>query len=96
MKEQLQSELVNLQTKLDEFKELMDLRANDVRGKTQQQIEVIEYLLKHTKEQWQSLEEGSGSAINDIEQGVIRSIKVMQRSFDKIKQYFKASEKINF
>lgn len=88
MKEQLQTELSNLQSLVDEVKLQMHLGAKEAQEKIQPHLEELELELSHAKKNWDQFENNSESAWEDIQAGFRKSLKSMQQAFEKAKQHF--------
>lgn len=88
VKQQLNDELVNLQTKIDEAKLQVHLGAKDTQDKIQPYVDELEEELAQAKKQWDQFEDASEGAWGDIQSGLSRSIKSMEMAFDKAKKHF--------
>jgi len=88
VKEQLQAELANLQSIVDEVKLQMNLGAKEAQDKIQPHLEELEQELRQAKEKWNEFESSSESAWEDIQTGLRKSLKSMQQAFEKAKKHF--------
>lgn len=86
MKEQLQTELANLQSIVDEVKLQMHLGAKEAQEKIQPHLEEME--LSYAKKKWDQFEGSSESVWEDIQTGFRKSLKSMQQAFEKAKKHF--------
>tara|TARA_R110002073_G_C9145147_1_gene552953 strand:- start:54 stop:353 length:300 start_codon:yes stop_codon:yes gene_type:complete len=93
VKDQLQSELENVQSMVDEVKLQMHLGAKEAQDKIQPHLDELEQELKQTKEKWSQFESSSESAWEDIQAGLRLSLKSMQQAFEKAKKHFPAQDK---
>lgn len=88
VKEQLQAELANLQSIVDEVKLQMHLGVKETQDKIQPHLEQLEQELRQAKEKWNQFESSSESAWEDIQTGLRKSLKSMQQAFEKAKKHF--------
>lgn len=88
VKEQLQTELANLQSLVDEVKLQMHLGAKEAQDKIKPYLEELEEELTQAKEKWDQLEDSSENAWEDIREGLSKSLKSMQQAFEKAKKHF--------
>lgn len=88
IKEQLQAELGNLQSIVDEVKLQMHLGAKEAQEKIQPHLEELELELSHAKKKWDQFEDSSEDAWEDIQTGFRKSLKSMQLAFEKAKKHF--------
>lgn len=93
VEEQLQVELENLQSIVDEVKLQMHLGAKEAQEKIQPHLEELEFELSHAKKKWDQFENSSESAWEDIQTGFRKSLKSMQQAFEKAKQHFPEQDK---
>lgn len=93
MKEQLQTELANLQSIVDEVKLQMHLGAKEAQKKIQPHLEELELELSHAKKKWDQFEGSSEGAWEDIQAGFRKSLKSMQQAFEKAKRHFPEQDK---
>lgn len=93
MKEQLQAELQNLQSIVDEVKLQMYLGAKEAQDKIQPHLDELEQELRQAKEKWDQFENSSESAWEDIQNGFGLSLKSMQQAFEKAKKHFPEQDK---
>jgi len=93
VKEQLQAELENLQSIVDEVKLQMHLGAKEVQDKIQPHLDELEQELRQAKEKWNQFENSSESAWEDIQNGLRLSLKSMQQAFEKAKKHFPEQDK---
>ncbi len=88
IKEQLQTELANLQSIVDEVKLQMHLGAKEAQAKIQPYLEELEQELDQAKEKWEEFENSSENAWEDIQAGLSKSVKSMQQAFENAKKHF--------
>lgn len=88
IKEQLEAELANLQSIVDEVKLQMHLGAKEVQDKLQPHLEELEQELNEARKNWGQFESNSESAWEDIQTGLRKSFKSMQQAFDRAKKHF--------
>lgn len=88
MKEQLQTELANLQSIVDEVKLQMHLGAKEVQDNIRPHLEELELELSQAKQKWDQFESSSENAWEDIQTGLRKSFKSMQQAFEKAKKHF--------
>jgi hypothetical protein len=88
VKEQLQTELANLQPLVDEVKLQMQLGAKEAQDKIKPYLEELEEELTQAKEKWDQFEDSSENAWEDIREGLSKSLKSMQQAFEKAKKHF--------
>ena len=88
LKEQLQAELENLQSIVDEVKLQMHLGMKEAQEKIQPHLDELEQELNQTKEKLGQLENSSESAWEDIQAGLSKSKESMQQAFEKAKKHF--------
>ncbi|MBL8498024.1 hypothetical protein ABF87_12370 [Nitrosomonas sp. JL21] len=88
VKEQLETELANLQSLVDEAKLQMHLGAKEAQDKIKPYLEELEEELAHAKEKWDQFENNSENAWEDIRDGLNKSMKSMQQAFEKAKKHF--------
>lgn len=88
VKEQLQTELANLQSLVDEVKLQMHLGAKEAQDKIKPYLEELEEELTQAKEKWDQFEDSSENAWEDIREGLSKSLKSMQQAFEKAKKHF--------
>ena len=93
LKEELEEELAQWQTKMDEAKVQLHLGAKDAQDKLQPHVDKLEQELEEARQQWQQLEEASENSLKDIEKGMRISITAMKKSFAKAKEHFSEGEK---
>ncbi len=93
VKEQLQAELENLQSIVDEVKLQMHLGMKEAQEKIQPHLDELEQGLNQTKEKLGQLENSSESAWEDIQAGLSMSKKSMQQAFEKAKKHFPEQDK---
>ncbi len=88
LKEQLQAEMENLQSLVDEVKLQMHLGAKEAQDNIQPHLDELEVELNEAKKKWQQFESSSESAWEDIQTGLRKSYKSMQQAFEKAKKHF--------
>lgn len=88
VKEQLQTELENLQSIVDEVKLQMHLGTKEVQDNIRPHLEELELELQQAKQKWDQFESSSESAWEDIQTGLRKSFKSMQQAFEKAKKHF--------
>lgn len=88
VKEQLQAELENLQSIVDEVKLQMHLGAKEAKDKLQPHLEELEQELTEAQKKWDQFENNSESALDDIQTGLRKSFKSMQQAFERAKKHF--------
>ena len=88
VKEQLQAELTNLQSIVDEVKLQMHLGAKEAQDNIRPHLDELEQELRLAKEKWGQFESSSESAWEDIQTGFRKSFKSMQQAFEKAKKHF--------
>jgi len=88
VKEQLQTELSNLESLVDEVKLQMHLGAKEAQDKIKPYLEELEEELTQAKEKWDQFENSSENAWDDIRDGLGQSLKSMQQAFEKAKKHF--------
>ncbi|MGV8711498.1 MAG: hypothetical protein ACWA6R_03015 [Nitrosomonas sp.] len=88
VKEQLQTELSNLESLVDEVKLQMHLGAKEAQDKIKPYLEELEGELSQAKEKWEKFEDSSENAWDDIRDGLGQSLKSMQQAFEKAKKHF--------
>ncbi|PTN11577.1 hypothetical protein [Nitrosomonas aestuarii] len=93
MKKQLQTELENLQSIVDEVKLQMHLGAKEAQDNIQPHLDELEQELRQAKEKWNQFENSSESAWKDIQNGLSLSLKSMQQAFEKAKKHFPEQDK---
>ena len=93
MKEQLQAELTNLQSLVDEVKLQMHLGAKEAQDNIQPYLEELELELSQAKRKWDQFENSSEGAWEDIQTGLRKSLKSMQQAFEKAKKHFPEQDK---
>ena len=93
LKEQLQTELTNLQSIVDEVKLQMHLGAKEAQDNLQPHLEELEHELRQAKEKWEQFESSSESAWEEIQTGFSKSLKSMQQAFEKAKKHFPDQDK---
>ena len=93
VKEQLQAELENLQSIVDEVKLQKHLGAKEAQDKIQPHLDELEQELRQAKEKWNQFENSSESAWEDIQNGLRLSLKSMQQAFEKAKKHFPEQDK---
>ena len=93
MKEQLQAELTNLQSIVDEVKLQMHLGAKEAQDNIRPHLEELELELGQVKKKWDQFEKNSEGAWEDIQTGLRKSLKSMQQAFDKAKKHFPEQDK---
>ncbi len=93
VKEQLQTELENLQSIVDEVKLQMHLGMKEAQEKIQPHLDELEQELNQTKEKLTQFESNSESAWEDIQAGLNKSKKSMQQAFEKAKKHFPDQDK---
>ena len=93
VKEQLQAELENLQSIVDEVKLQMHLGAKEAQDKIQPHLDELEQELRQAKEKWSQFESSSENAWEDIQTGLRKSLKSMQQAFEKAKKHFPEQDK---
>lgn len=93
VKEQLQAELANLQSIVDEVKLQMHLGAKEAQEKIQPHLEELELELSNAKKNWDQFENNSKGAWEDIQTGLRKSLKSMQQAFEKAKKHFPEQDK---
>ena len=93
VEEQLQVELENLQSIVDEVKLQMHLGAKEAQEKIQPHLEELELELSHAKKNWDQFESNSKGAWEDIQTGLRMSLKSMQQAFEKAKKHFPEQDK---
>jgi len=93
IKEQLQAELANLQSIVDEVKLQMHLGAKEAQDKMQPHLDELELELMQAKEKWDQFESSSESAWEDIQAGLRKSLKAMQQAFEKAQKHFPDQDK---
>ncbi len=86
--EQLQEELSNLQSIVDEVKLQMHLGTKELQDKLQPHLDELEQELNQAKEKWEAFESGSESAWEDIQTGLRKSFKSMEQAFERAKKHF--------
>ena len=94
VKEQLQEELANLQSMVDEVKLQMHLGSKEVQTMIQPHLEELEDELSDAKKKWDQFEDNSENAWEEIQIGLGESIKSMQQAFDKAKKHFAEKDTI--
>ena len=93
IKKQLQAELENLHSIVDEVKLQMRLGTKEAQDKIQPHLDELEQELKQAKKKWDQFENNSESAWEDIKNGLELSQKSMQQAFEKAKKHFSEQEK---
>ena len=93
VKEQLQAELANLQSIVDEAKLQMHLGTKEMQEKIQPHLDELELELSQAKKNWNQFESSSESAWEDIQTGLRKSLKSMQQAFEKAKKHFPEQNK---
>ncbi len=93
VEEQLQVELENLQSIVDEVKLQMHLGAKEAQEKIRPHLEELELELSHAKKNWDQFESNSKGAWEDIQTGLRMSLKSMQQAFEKAKKHFPEQDK---
>ncbi len=88
VKDQLQDELENVQSMVDEIKLQLHLGAKEAQDKIQPHLNELEQELGQAKEKWSQFESSSESAWEDIQDGLRLSFKSMQQAFEKAKKHF--------
>ncbi|TXI17949.1 MAG: hypothetical protein E6Q62_07815 [Nitrosomonas sp.] len=88
LKEQLQTEMENLQSLVDEVKLQMHLGAKEAQDKIQPYLDELESELSEAKNKWEQFESNSESAWEEIETGLRKSFKSMQQAFERAKKHF--------
>lgn len=88
VKEQLQTELANLQSLVDEVKLQMHLGAKEAQDKIKPYLAELEEELSQAKEKWDQFENSSENAWEDIREGLSKSLTSMQQAFEKAKKHF--------
>ena len=88
VKEQLQTELSNLESLVDEVKLQMHLGAKEAQDNIQPHLDELEVEVNEAKKKWQQFESSSESAWEDIQTGLRKSYKSMQQAFEKAKKHF--------
>ncbi len=88
LKEQLQAEMENLQSLVDEVKLQMHLGAKEAQANIQPYLDELEVELNEAKKKWEQFESSSESAWEDIQTGLRKSYKSMQQAFEKAKKHF--------
>ena len=79
LKEELEEELAQWQTKMDEAKVQLHLGAKDAQDKLQPHVDKLEQELEEAKQHWQQVEEASEKSLKDIEKGMRISITAMKK-----------------
>lgn len=93
VKDQLQDELENVQSMVDEIKLQLHLGAKEAQDKIQPHLDELEQEFRQAKEKWSQLENSSESAWEEIQAGLRLSLKTMQVAFEKAKRHFPEQEK---
>ena len=93
VKEQLQAELTNLQSLVDEVKLQMHLGAKEAQDNIRPYLEELELELSQAKRKWDKFESSSEGAWEDIQTGLRKSLKSMQQAFEKAKKHFPEQDK---
>lgn len=88
VKEQLQTELSNLESLVDEVKLQMHLGAKEAQDKIKPYLAELEEELSQAKEKWDQFENSSENAWEDIRDGLSKSVQSMQQAFEKAKKHF--------
>ena len=88
VKDQLEDELENVQSMVDEIKLQLHLGAKEAQDKIQPHLDELEQEFMQTKEKWSQFESSSESAWEDIQAGLRLSLKSMQQAFEKAKKHF--------
>ncbi len=88
VKDQLQSELENVQSMVDEVKLQIHLGAKEAQDKIQPHLDELEQELRQANEKWNQFESNSEGALEDIQAGLRLSLKSMQQAFEKAKKHF--------
>ncbi|MEK6735366.1 MAG: hypothetical protein AABY47_02250 [Pseudomonadota bacterium] len=88
VKEQLEAELENLQSIVDEVKLQMHLGTKEAQEKIQPHMHELEQELIQAKKNWDQFESESESAWEDIQTGLRKSLKSMQQAFERAKKHF--------
>lgn len=88
MKEQMQAELDNLQSIVDEAKLQMHLGTKEAQDKIQPYLDELEQELEHARTKWNRFEDNSEGAWEEIQTGIRLSSKTMQQAFEKAKKHF--------
>ncbi|PTN09983.1 hypothetical protein [Nitrosomonas aestuarii] len=92
MKAQLQAEVENMQSMVDEVKLQMHLGAKEAQYKIQPHLDELEQGLRQAKEKWGQFENSTESAWEDIQNGLRLSLKSMHQAFEKAKKHFPEQE----
>ena len=80
VKEQLQTELSNLESLVDEVKLQMHLGAKEAQDKIKPYLAELEEELSQAKEKWDQFENSSENAWEDIRDGLSKSVQSMQQA----------------
>ena len=88
VKAQLQTELSNLESLVDEVKFQMHLGAKEAQDKIKPYLAELEEELSQAKEKWDQFENSSENAWEDIRDGLSKSVQSMQQAFEKAKKHF--------
>lgn len=93
VKDQLQAELENVQSMVDEIKLQIHLGAKEAQDKIQPHLDELEQELRQANENWKQFESNSEGALEDIQAGLRLSLKSMQQAFEKAKKHFPEQDK---
>ena len=88
IKTQLETELANWQTKIDEARVQLDLGSKDVVDKLQPHIEQLENEMDEAKAKWSQLIDASDHSWADIKSGLDLSIDAMKEAFSSASKHF--------
>lgn len=93
IKQQLEEELSQWQTKMDEAKVQMHLGMKDAEDKIKPHVEKLDQEMNQAKIKLEKLGESSGGAWDDLKAGVESSLDIMKEAFDSAKTHFTNKDK---
>jgi len=89
VEQQLEEEMKQWQTKIDEVKVQMHLGAMEAREKAQPYVDQLDQELAKAKKDWQEFGRASEGAWQELSKGLKLSFKAIQQAADKAEEHFK-------